>query len=283
MNLRNKAEVAGSHWKHHATQWAKVGSPLRPVAEDRRLYWQAVEASLDVAAFPAVRALLLGVTPELAALPWPGAAQMVACDSSLDMVRRVWPQNGFPGAFASAVNADWRALPLATARCDLAIGDGCFSVLPDSGSYRRCAQELGRVLRAGGGLVLRLFCPPPIAESAQQVLADLHRGDVGNFHAFKWRLVMAVHAGDAGACLHDVWNVWSRAFPEPDAVAALSGWSLEAIGTLEAYRNATARYSFFSLDQVRDLLSPEFEFLQVLRPSYELGDRCPIVSLRSRP
>lgn len=205
---------------------------------------------------------------------------MLACDASLDMLHSIWPLGRFPGAYSSALNADWMAMPLASGACPLIVGDGCLSIFPRAADCRRLAQELHRVLQPGGSLVLRMFCQPPIPESPEEVLADLHRGKVGNFHAFKWRLVMAIHASDDNACLGDIWTRWESEFPQPELVAELSGWSLDAIGTLAAYRNAGARYSFFSLDESCALLSPQFEFVGAAWPGYELGERCPIASFR---
>ena len=269
-----------SHWVRHAAQWGRVGSPLRPVDEDAALYWRAITLALAESDLAAARVLLLGVTPELTALPWPRGSSLLACDSSLAMLQYIWPLGRFSGTFAAALNADWLALPLAPGACHLVVGDGSLSNFSRVEDYRRCARELHRVLPPGGCLVLRLFCPPQEPESPDEVLADLRRGQVGGFHAYKWRLVMAIHASDENARLADVWKRWESAFPAPEAVASLSGWSPDAIRTLEAYRNAAARYSFYSLDEVRSLLAPEFEFLGATGPGYELGERCPIVSFR---
>ncbi len=277
-----KPTTAESHWARHAAQWADFGSPLRPVAEDSGLYWRAITASLTESALAGARVLLLGVTPELASLPWPGNASLLAVDSSLPMLHGIWPAVKFPGAFAARLNADWLAVPLRSCACHLVIGDGSLSVFAGTSAYRRCAQELHRVLRPDGHAVLRLFCQPESPESPAQVLADLRDGHVGNFHAFKWRLVMAIHASDMRACLADVWACWAAEFPAPEEVAALTGWPLGQIRTLESYRDAPARYNFFSLPEVQALLSPEFELLDAVRPAYELGERCPIVRFRRR-
>jgi len=271
---------AESHWTRHAAQWDKVGSPLRPVGEDADLYWRAISSSLAESELAAARVLLLGVTPELASLPWPAGSSLLACDSSLDMLQGIWPLGRFPGSFAAALNADWLALPLARGACSAIVGDGSLSTFDRADDYRRCAQEFHRVLQPGGCLILRLFCQPRRPESPEQVLADLRRGQVGNFHAFKWRLVMAIHASDENARLADIWARWESEFPAPEPVAALSGWSMDAIRTLEAYRHAAARYSFYGLDEAGSLLSPQFEFLGAAWPGYELGERCPIVSFR---
>ncbi|MDP2783120.1 MAG: methyltransferase domain-containing protein [Sulfurimicrobium sp.] len=211
---------------------------------------------------------------------WPADSSLLACDSSLDMLQSIWPLGRFPGAFSAALNADWRALPLAPGACKLIVGDGSLSTLGCADDYRRCAREFYRVLQPGGCLVLRLFCQPRKPELPEQVLADLRRGHVGNFHAFKWRLVMAIHASNESACLADIWARWESGFPQPETAAALSGWSLDAIRTLEAYRHASARYSFYGMAELRSMLAPEFEFLDAAWPGYELGERCPIASFR---
>lgn len=280
--IRNP-ETADSHWKLHAAQWEKVGSPLRPAGEDATLYWNAITSLLAEPDLAEARALLLGVTPEIASLRWPSGSTLLACDSSPAMLAEIWQPSRFPGAFAGALRADWRALPIRSGSVGLVIGDGSLCVLECADDYRACAREFHRTLRPDGGLVLRLFCRPPTPESPEAVLADLRNGSAGGFHAFKWRLVMAMHAADPNARLADIWVRWESEFPEPEEVAALSGWSGDAIGTLAAYRGAPARYSFFSLEEVCELLSPQFELAGAAWPGYELGERCPVASLRRRP
>ncbi len=218
-----KPNTAGSHWARHAAQWGKVGSPLRPIQEDIDLYWRAINSSVAESELAMARVLLLGVTPELTSLRWPVGSSLFACDSSLDMLQSIWPLGRFPGASASTLNANWLALPLAPGACNLVVGDGSLSVFDCADDYRRCAHELYRVLQPGGCVVLRLFCPPEVPESPEQVFADLRRGHVGNFHAFKWRLVMAIHASNESARLADIWARWESEFPEPELAAALSG------------------------------------------------------------
>lgn len=270
------------YWRQHAAQWQRIGSPLRPAPADAELYWRAISSSLPASALAGARALLLGVTPELASLQWPRESSLIACDTSRDMIRSIWPLGRFPGSFCAVVNANWLALPLASGDCQVVVGDGALTVIEKATDCRRLARELQRVLQPGGSLVLRLFCQPPVAESPEVVLADLRRGRVGGFHAFKWRLVMAMHAADENARLADVWERWESEFPLPETVATMSGWPRAAIDTLGAYRNSAARYSFFTLDAVCDLLAPEFEFVGAEYADHELGERCPIARFRRR-
>ncbi len=175
---------------------------------------------------------------------------------------------------------DWMRLPLAASSCTLALGDGCLTTVPSDEDYRRIAIELHRVLRADNFVVLRMFCALETPECTEAVFDDLRRGAVGNFHAYKWRLVMAMHAHDPAFRLADVWARWDTELPDKAAVAALSGWSMAAINTLTAYRNARARYSFASVAKVAELFAPEFKLVATIYPTYELGERCPIVSFQ---
>lgn len=253
---------------------------MRPAGEDAALYWNAITSLLAEPDLAEARALLLGVTPEIVSLRWPSGSTLLACDSSQAMLAEIWQPSRFPGTFAGAIQADWRALPVRSGSVGLIIGDGSLCVLECVDDYRACAREFHRTLRPGGGLVLRLFCRPETPESPETVLADLRNGKAGGFHAFKWRLVMAIHAADPSAKLADIWARWESEFPEPEEVAALSGWPPDAVGTLAAYRNAPARYSFFSLEEACELLSPQFELAGTAWPSYELGKRCPVASFR---
>lgn len=271
------------HWNRHAAQWARIGSPLRPAAEDCALYRDAIARSFPGTEGRSMRVLLLGVTPELASMPWSSETELVACDHSLGMVRHLWPMAQFPGAFAVALNADWLALPLAESRFSMAAGDGSLSQLDYPEDFRRVVAELRRVLRPGGLLVLRLYCRAEPPESVDAVFGDLRAGRVAGFHAFKLRLLIAMHGRGPGARLAEIWERWASEFPDPAETAKLSGWSRETIATMEAYRDAPARYSFPTLDEVRAILAPDFEFLDAAWPHYELGDRCPVVSFRRRP
>ena len=91
----------------HAQQWRYVKAPLRPCAEDIALIERALaenfptETTLD--------ALMLGVTPELAANSWMPALNLVAVDNTLAMIQSVWPEND---AHRTVLCGNWLQLPL---------------------------------------------------------------------------------------------------------------------------------------------------------------------------
>lgn len=264
------------HWGHHARQWARIGPPLRPGPEDVAAVAAEVERWCAHHARPP-RLLLLGVTPELAAHRWPAGTSLVAIDRSRPMIGAVFPAAAVPPATVAAVG-EWAALPVAAGAVDVIIGDGALSTLRFSDQYRAVAAELARVLAPGGRLVLRLFAAPAEAEPLAAVAADLAAGAVDSFHSLKWRAAMAVQPAERNVGVVDIAAAVDALAPDRDALAARTGWSRDAIDTIDAYRGSAARYSFPTLAEVEAALAPWFVDPAVRWPGYPLGRRCPTVA-----
>jgi SAM-dependent methyltransferase len=274
--------VSKDHWSHHARKWDLLGPPLRPSPEDTAAVRAAVATWLATRGETAVHVLVLGVTPELTALPWPPSATVLAVDKSETMVGALWAGAGEVSE-AKAVCGDWRALPCADAAVDVVVGDGCLTTLAYPGDYRALTSEVRRVLAPGGLLVMRAFVPPAAREELATIADDLHAGRIAGFHAFKWRLVMAVHAASPrGATLGAVWDAWHAMCPDPAALAAKTGWSSDVIATIDAYRGTGTLYSFPPLDDLRAIVGASFTELSCHVPTYELGERCPTLAWQAR-
>jgi SAM-dependent methyltransferase len=278
-----KAEPAsGDHWARHAEQWAHVGQPLRPGAEDIDVFASLIAQSASELALAAPRALVLGVTPELVGMDWPDPSRLIAIDRCPGMIGALLPPSG--AGPVAGVCGNWMRLPFADNSLDLIVGDGCLTVLESAADHRRLGIELARILKPGGRLALRLFVRPDTAESPEQVLTDLGAGRIGNFHVFKWRLAMALVDPESGAVpVADIWQAWHDSGIAPAELATERGWSQAEIATIEAYRGASARYTFPRLDEVRAALAAGFEELACRISHYELGERCPTLLLAARP
>lgn len=279
MNARAEplALDAPSVWSQFARQWRVIDVPLRPAEEDVGVYERTVGAWQQAHPDRALRALLLGVTAEIATMQWPERASLVAIDHSPAMIAKVWPHP----AHGSALCADWRAMPLAPRSRDVALGDGCLTLLSVPHGRAAFAQSVRDALADDGILALRCFCRPEEAETPKQVFADCAAGRIGSFHAFKWRLAMALHRGpEEGTRLADVWDCWSAEVPDAEAFAASRGWPPEAVRSLEVYRDSETRYMFATVDEVCDALAPWFTCTARHVGSYELAERCPILVLR---
>jgi SAM-dependent methyltransferase len=209
-------------------------------------------------------------------MSWPKGARLLSVDRSGAMIRHVWPKAGLPSG-AAAVRGDWCRLPVPNASMDIVIGDG----VTFTHEARGLEDEIRRVLRHDGRYLLRAFVRPARGETLAQVHDDLMAGRIGSFHAYKWRLAMALHGSiDAGVRPAAVWEAWRKWVPDPDVLVRQYGWSKEVIATIDAYQYASAVYSFPTMAEMLDKLRAHFAICEIHTPSYELGERCPLLELR---
>lgn len=278
MDTKGSADAV---WTRQAAQWRQVGAPLRPSGEDLSLY-ESVLLGRVRANGPRLRGLLLGVTPELAGLAWPSGTDLVAVDRCADMIERVWP--GYPTPGLGALLADWLALPLPDRSRDVVIGDGSLNVIRYPDQTLGVLESAGRVLADDGRLVVRVFARPETGESSDEVFGAAMTGRIRGFHAFKLRLLMAVQGTEnIRLRIGDVWQCWDREGPGAEALAGRTGWPLEVISTIDAYRDQDTLYSFPTLTELRALVakSPLVE-VACSSGSYELAERCPRLVLAHR-
>ncbi len=260
-------QTTNQHWQDFAKQWDRLGSPLRPCAAD-------VENFRLVLGKNPGRCLLLGVTPELAEL----APDLTAIDNSAAMIAALWksPQPAMLG--------DWLRLPFAAASFDNILGDGCLALLEHPVQHEKFFAQLGRVVKPGGKIFLRLFVSPEQRESREVVCAEALNGKMKSFHAFKWRLSMAIASKSTEHNLHvaETLATFDRLIPDRKQLAALTGWSTDEIETIDFYRNSPARYSYPTLSQVRNIIPSSLQETGLLYGHYELAERCPILILQAR-
>ena len=262
------------HWESHARQWAHIGPPLRPTTSDVRYVENAVSS---IKGSPHLNATLLGVTPELAGLRWPPHTMLLGVDRNPAMLRFVWPGKDI-AVRSHCVRGEWSALPLRQGSMNAVVGDGCFTLLVGTESYRSVSGEIRRVLEPEGQFIMRFFTRPAKHESTGVVLDDLRRGRVANFHVFKWRLAMALpQSFETGVAVADIWEAWHDAEIDSRLLARDRGWSVESIETIQAYRGSSARYSFPTWGELQEVLSDFFEVSSTHIGDYELAERCPTI------
>jgi hypothetical protein len=229
------------HWPLHARQWARIGAPLRPCAED--LAEVAAEITgWTTRSWGAPRGLLLGVTPELAALPW---RSLVAVDRSQPMIDAVFPRGA-----GTAIRGEWSALPVPAGSIDVAVGDGALTCVGFPDGYRAVAASLGRALVDDGRLILRLFVVPDVPETLDDVAAALAGGAIAGFHALKWRIAMAIQPAGRNVAVAAIHRAFEALAPDRAALAARTGWTHDTIGTIDVYRGSDVVYSFPRLAEV---------------------------------
>ncbi len=269
-------------WVQLSERWARILPPLRPASEDIELFRQVADEVLGNGHWPNRRALLLGVTPEIATMRWPTGTGLLALDSSPAMIRNVWPKDS--AVSAAVARADWKAMPVRDEAYAFIIGDGILTSQRYPEDFAALVRELGRVLSKGGAVVIRLFARPEARDSVASIFDDLRGGRLANFDVFHWRLAMAMHGDlEAGTRLADVWEAWHQNVPEPRDLMTAIGWAPDAARVLDRYRGLETRISFPTVAEVREIFADGFEQVACHVPTYEDGDRYPTVVFRSKP
>jgi SAM-dependent methyltransferase len=270
--------VSQRFWNDVAAGYNRMGPPLLPSEEDVRSMQDSIR--VHAAGRPA-RVLQLGATPRLAEIQWPNGTTVLAVDSAYEVVRLVWPGD-IPGR-RRAVQGDWRQLPVRDASYDVALGDGSLNCVRYPDGIRAAAEAVRRALGPGGLLVVRTYVRPDGCESPEDLARDVAAGRVATFNQFRFRMQMAVQRSvEEGAAVRDVHRYWHELGLNADALAGRPGWSHEDLLAIEPYRHSSAVHVFPSLGEWRAVLSDQFEELALRPASYVLGDRCPIMVLRSR-
>ena len=270
-----------TYWVSLAHAYAVLGPPLRPSGEDIRLMEQAV--ATWAAGHPAVRpeALLLGVTPDIANMRWPEATSLMAVENSVAMVRGVWPGNLPEKKWA--VCADWLQLPRKSASCHIVVGDGSMNCVRYPDGFRALSAQVSDILTDGGIFVLRCFLQPARKERPEDVIADILREPIPTFHHFKFRLLMAMQRSAwQGIAVDEVYRFWVSRNLDESLLISRAGWEKLAIDSIKLYRGTDTVHTFPTLAEIGSVLHERFQEVSISTPSYNLGERCPILLLRPK-
>ncbi|HEY2032576.1 MAG TPA: class I SAM-dependent methyltransferase [Rhizomicrobium sp.] len=252
-------------------RWTRLKAPLRPDAQIVSAYRRAIEGHDE-------RVLLLGVTAELADL----GDTVVAVDQSRKMIANAWPGDT---ETRKAVHGNWLTMPLETREFTAVIGDGVMTGI-EFPQYKTLFSQISRLLLPGARLAIRLYETPEPGETVAQVREQTMAGKIAGFHAFKWRLAMAIvaearHAAVPVARIHQMFR---REFPDRAELRAATGWELDEIAEIDAYDGKPMIYRFPTRRELLAHLPAAFAEPH-FQPSgtYELAERCPLLVADFRP
>lgn len=257
-------------WALQAKRWQYVKQPLRPGPQDvARVEQYFSKLNSNQKPFSGV---LLGVTPELANANLDMSLTAVELEQA--MINLVWTGDT---ANRKAVIGNWFNLLEATnnTTVDWVMGDGCFNAVEFS-NYDKFMSSIADVLKEDGLLSIRLFQRPVVTENVSSILNN--PAECGNFHIFKWHLVMAIQGDDAhkGVKLSDVWNAFNQRYPNKQSLADITGWSIDEISTIDNYQEVQSRYSFPTISEMANVAGNyDINLIETNYGSYELSERCP--------
>jgi SAM-dependent methyltransferase len=263
--VRLAEETLPDHRDFHR-RWVTLRPPLRPhpnVATAMAALLPEHDAEAPV--------LLLGVTPELAALP----GQVVAVDWSARMIAVAWPGDCDRRL---AVLGDWRKLPLGDASVAAAIGDGCFTMLRYPDEQPLLLEQLRLALRPRGRAIIRCFATPEPGETLAELGAAV-RSSRMSFHEFKLRFNMAValEIEHANVRSEQLFDHFQALFPDRAALARAAGWDPAAIVEMDAYEGSPYIHCYPSRRQLVELMPEWASFRFVETDGYPLAERCPLL------
>jgi SAM-dependent methyltransferase len=251
------------NWPHFAQVYGRLQPPLTPAPGDVERMQAAIAGHDD-------KVLLLGVTPDIASL----GRKLTAVEGSRSIIDRLWRGDRKD---RKAVVGDWTALPFDADSFDSVIGDGALNSV--ASGLQSLVGEISRVLREKGVAAQRIFASPEDRETLVGIRSDALEGRIGNVHALKWRIAMAIaRPPDFLVPVGDILDTFNVMFPDRTALASATGWTMSAIETLDAYVGAWHSLCFptrEAIQEVSDGLFADCRFVD--SRSYPLAERCPLV------
>ena len=258
-----------NHWNTFYERWKTLPPPLRPHPDGV----QKIRDHLPAGNGPI---LLLGVTPELAVI----APNVFAVDRSEMMIAKVWPGDT---PSRQVHRDDWLTMELPQHSFAAAVGDGSFNAVTYPDGQEQLYRQLLRFVKPGGSIVYRAYLTPEPCETIEALTTFAWQRPTGSFHAFKWRLMMALVAqsGVANVSVAEVRGLFMSLFPDRQKLAAASGWSENDIASIDVYKDSTEIYSFPTERQFRAIVPSGIRDVTLVPAgTYELAERCPIAVMR---
>ena len=257
--------AGASDWDQFCARRDRLQLPLRPDAAIAARLARLVEGK-------EARVLMLGLTPELAGI----GDQLTVADWNPQMLERAWPEGR---SRDDAVLADWREMRFAPGSFSAVIGDGSLSALSWPQDHKRLFARIAPCLETGGRLAVRCFVAPDDAELLDNIAARALAGGERSFHALKWRLAMALAAGNGGnVAVTEILAAFAQCFPDRAALCCATGWSAGTIGEIDSYRDAATVFSFVTRSQLLAGLPDCFTGARfAISGDYPLSERCPFL------
>ena len=258
-----------THWARYIQHWELLRPPLRPHAE-------VIDRIRSLVETGEARCLLLGSTPEYAALD----VEIIAVDVTFGFLAALW-KNDKPARLA--IQSDWARMPIKTGMLSHVLGDGSLNAVSTS-VLPSVLDEVTRVLRPDGVLIARVFCRPEAAEHAEDIRRDVALGRVESFHALKWRIAMSAlpdpSCSDIAVTL--IRDAMVTQFPDREALCRMTAWQRAEIDTIDVYDRSTAVYNFPTEPMILATLRRWFQDVEAVPTgSYPLAERCPLIIART--
>jgi hypothetical protein len=268
-----------SYWDSLAGQFQHQQSPLRPCAEDVRIFQGIIHDWHQRHPSRPIKVLLFGVTPEITGLTWPENTFLLAVEKSPAMIDAVWPGN--IAGQRQVIQGDWFDVPVEKHSFDFVIGDGFTTALAYPNQYQQIAETISQWLQPEGRLLARLFTRVEKKETHAAILADLQARRIKRFDILKWRLAMMLQENvRQGVVVDEIYRAWNRIENQWPSLVEAAGWPRPTVNTIRLYAGRMDRYAFPTVRELSEAFSPCLESVSTTIPGYDFGECCPILVYR---
>jgi SAM-dependent methyltransferase len=260
------ASDAEKHFQRLATQWDKIGLPMRPLSPVASVLKSLMPENTK-------QALLLGVTPEFAAL----AEDTTALDHSAGMIAQIWPGDG-PNT--RAVQGSWLNMPFEDDSFDVVIGDGSLTLLPFPEKVENVLSEIARVLRPDARAVLRCFVALDNALTDDELRSYATSLKNKSIDALRFRFAInAVHAANSpNITAAQAWRDFAELYPDPEPMLSENGWNVADFARFQMYKDNSMSMNFPNRAQLSNLCARHFSAVSFHDSGdYPMAELCPIV------
>lgn len=261
-----------SFWERVSKKWKYLAPPFRPDPQDTDFISGVINS--DAPTFNSNRIVILGVTPEYAALNIPEGCEMIGVDNCKQMIDNVWPEMSDPNK--KTILADWLNLPFENNSCDIVMGDGVMGTMRYPNQVKEFLQTIKNALHPDGLFIFRTFLRDDVSETPNDVFDAVMNGEIQTLSSFKFRLMRSVQPNlETGAQLSNVWNTMVNEGPDFEELTTKTGWEIEELETMKLYNGSGVVVTYPTLSELRDILKEEgFQEVDHFCPDYELGEFC---------
>lgn len=265
--------MSGDDWQKTDLKTMKVRPPFSPSPDDGRIMLNMTAPALAARAQSAV--LVLGVTPLVVQLGWPAGTTITAVDASPGMIASTWQPH--PTLPSEVTCASWQDLPFEAGTFDAVVGDGSLNSVPSLDAYRAILDQMARVLKPDGMLVLRFFLGPEPAETPERVITLAREGAFPTTAAFRLRFAFSLTGENSGVPLSAMHQAFDALVPDRDGLAAETGWPRADIDRIDMDKDSRVRFTFPTQAKLASLCDGVFSIARMERGNYTQSDYCPTV------
>ena len=258
--------MSKNHWDGLFRAWSKLATPVRVSSE-------VIAGIKNEVAGVSGRVLLLGMTTGVL----DAGADVTAIDKSDDLVRNLWPGNT---PSRRAVVADWLGLPFAPQSFAACVGDGSLISFEYPDRLRLLLNGIADCLEPGGRFACRLFLAPELNGTIADLKLALEQGRTPTFQHFKLRFAAAigVDRGNPNVRVAQIPEIFDAHFPDRRRLAAVTGWDLGEIDTIDVYGKSDATYAFPTRPQMLAAIPTAFRDVSFVPiADHPLGAQWPIL------